>query len=59
MIVNELPRFASDKPVTIDIDENPMYTKAIDSDLAMQWLKQARQEIDRQQLAQLLSRIDF
>ena len=39
MIVNELPRFASDKPITIDIDENPMYTKAIDSDLAMRWLK--------------------
>lgn len=39
MIVQELPRFASDKPVTIDIDENPMYTKAIDADLAMQWLK--------------------
>jgi hypothetical protein len=40
LIVNELPRFSSDKPVTIDIDKNPMYTKAIEEDLAMRWLEE-------------------
>jgi len=40
IIVNELPRFSSDRPVTIDIDENPMYTKAIETDLAMRWLEE-------------------
>ena len=40
MVVNELPRFSAGSPVTIDIDENPMYIKAIDTDLATRWLKE-------------------
>jgi hypothetical protein len=37
LIVHELPRFASNRPMYIDIDENPMYTRAIDEDQAMRW----------------------
>ena len=41
LLINELPRFASGKPIRLDTDENPLYPSLIDSDLAMRWHRQA------------------
>ncbi|MFW5880643.1 MAG: hypothetical protein ACOCU9_03340 [Spirochaetota bacterium] len=40
LLVNELPRFAGLKPITIDTDENPLYASVIGDDLAMRWYRQ-------------------
>jgi hypothetical protein len=37
MLVNELSRFAEGKPISIDTDENPLYTAVLEADLAMRW----------------------
>jgi hypothetical protein len=42
LLVNELPRFAATSSMTIDTDENPLYTSVIDADLAMRWYRGAQ-----------------
>lgn len=39
-LVNELPRFAGGNPITLDTDEHPLYSAAIEADRAMRWYRE-------------------